>query len=72
MTTHKFLKNLGIVVLTTGLVACNGAEDRKAKYMEEGKQLFQAGDYEKANWPLKTCCKSIRKTPKAASKWPKR
>ncbi|ANE55429.1 tetratricopeptide repeat protein [Methylomonas sp. DH-1] len=53
MTTHKFLKNLGIVVLTTGLVACNGAEDRKAKYMEEGKQLFQAGDYEKAQLAFK-------------------
>ncbi|WFP51100.1 tetratricopeptide repeat protein [Methylomonas sp. EFPC3] len=53
MTTHNFLKNLGIVVLTTGLVACNGAEERKAKYMEEGKQLFQAGDYEKAQLAFK-------------------
>lgn len=54
MTTKQtFLKNLGIVVLTTGLVACNGAEGRKAKYMEEGKQLYLSGDYEKAQLAFK-------------------
>ena len=52
-TKQNLLKNLGIVVLTTGLVACNGADERKAKYMEEGKQLYQAGDYEKAQLAFK-------------------
>lgn len=47
------LRNLGIAVLATGLMACNGAEERKAKYMDEGKQLFQAGDYEKAQLAFK-------------------
>lgn len=54
MTTKQIiLRNLGIAVLTTGLVACNGAEERKAKYREEGKQLLQAGDYEKAGLAFK-------------------
>jgi tetratricopeptide (TPR) repeat protein len=54
MTTKQtILRNLGIAVLTTGLVACNGAEERKAKYMEEGKQLLQSGDYEKAGLAFK-------------------
>ncbi len=49
MTTKQtILRNLGIVVLTTGLLACDGADERRAKYMAEGKQLMQAGDYEKA------------------------
>lgn len=47
-TKQIFLRNLGIAILTTGLVACNGAEGRKAKYTEEGKQYLEAGDYEKA------------------------
>ncbi len=54
MTTRKtIIRNLGIAVLTTGLIACNGAEERKAKYMEEGKQLMQAGEYEKAQLAFK-------------------
>lgn len=54
MTTRKtMLRNLGIAVVTAGLVACNGAEERKAKYMDEGKQLMQAGDFEKAQLAFK-------------------
>ena len=54
MTTRKIMtRNLGIAVLAAGLVACNGAEERKAKYMEEGKQLLQAGNYEKAQLAFK-------------------
>ena len=52
-TKRTILRNLGIAVLTTGLVACDGADERKAKYMEEGSQLFQAGDYEKAQLAYK-------------------
>lgn len=50
---RKILRNLGIAVLASGLVACNGADERKAKYMEEGKQLMEAGDYEKAQLAFK-------------------
>jgi len=49
MTTKQtILRNLGIAVLTAGLVACNGADERKAKYKEEGKRYLEAGDYDKA------------------------
>ncbi len=54
MTTKKtILRNLGIAVVAAGLVACNGAESRKAKYTEEGKKLFLEGDYEKAGLAFK-------------------
>jgi tetratricopeptide (TPR) repeat protein len=49
----SILKNLGITLLSVGLVACDGADERKAKYMDEGKQLFQAGNYEKAELAFK-------------------
>ena len=52
-TTNIILRNLGIAVLTTGLMACNGPEARKAKYKEEGKQYLAAGDYEKAGLAFK-------------------
>jgi hypothetical protein len=54
MTSKKtILRNLGIAIVSASLVACGGAEERKAKYMEEGSQLFQAGDYEKAELAFK-------------------
>ena len=48
ITKRIILRNLGIAVLTAALAACNGAEDRKAKYFAEGKQLFEEGNYDKA------------------------
>ena len=47
------LKKLSIVVLVSLLTACGGSEERKSKYMEEGKQLFAAGDYKKAQLSYK-------------------
>lgn len=47
------LKKLLVVVLISLLAACGGSAERKAKYMKEGKQLFEAGDYEKAQLSFK-------------------
>ncbi|WP_262963887.1 tetratricopeptide repeat protein [Methylobacter psychrophilus] len=46
-------KKLLIVAMVGLLAACGGAEERKAKYMDEGKQLFTAGDYQKAQLSFK-------------------
>lgn len=39
---------LGIVVLSAGFAACNSADESRAKYTEEGRQLLQAGELDKA------------------------
>ena len=41
-------KKICIVVIACLLVACGGKEERKVKYMQEGKQLFSEGKYDKA------------------------
>jgi tetratricopeptide (TPR) repeat protein len=41
---------LGVLAL---LVACGGAEDRKAAHMEKGQEMFDAGNYEKARLEFK-------------------
>ena len=51
--TTPDLKKLFIVALLSLLTACGGSEERKAKYMAEGKQLFAAGDYQKAQLSFK-------------------
>ena len=51
-TTPDF-KKLFIVALVSLLTACGGSEERKAKYMVEGKQLFASGDYQKAQLSFK-------------------
>lgn len=49
MTTKSTkLKTLGIISLSFALLACNGPEERKAKYAAEGQKYLEAGDYEKA------------------------
>lgn len=50
---RKLFKDIAIAVLICGLAACNGADERKAKYMEEGLQLMKEGDYEKAQLAFK-------------------
>jgi Tfp pilus assembly protein PilF len=47
------LKKLLIVALVAVLTACGGSDERKAKYLAEGKQLFAAGDYKKAQLSFK-------------------
>jgi tetratricopeptide (TPR) repeat protein len=54
MTTKQtMLRNLGIVILTSGLLACNSAEQSKAKYSKEGKEYLAAGELEKATLAFK-------------------
>lgn len=42
------IKPILISLLVVLLVACGGAEDRKTAYMNKGRDLFTAGNYEKA------------------------
>jgi tetratricopeptide (TPR) repeat protein len=53
MPTSADLKKLSIVALVCLLTACGGSDERKTKYMEEGKQLFAAGDFQKAKLSFK-------------------
>ena len=48
LTIVPLSKKLLILALVGMLVACGGSEERKAKYMEEGKQLLAEGNYQKA------------------------
>ncbi len=50
---RSYSKKLLIGIMVSGLLACGGSEERKAKYMEEGKQLFKEGNYEKAKLAFK-------------------
>jgi len=71
MPTAPDLKKLLIVAMVSVLTACGGSDGRKAKYMDEGKQLFAAGDYQKPSFPSRTYCKLTPKTLKHVIKWPK-
>jgi len=53
MSIWHFSKKIVLVLAVSSLVACGGSEERKAKYMEEGKQLFKEGNYEKAKLAFK-------------------
>lgn len=54
VATRHCLRNLLVLCLASVfLIACGGSEERKAKYMEEGKQLFREGNYEKAHLAFK-------------------
>ena len=48
MQKRNAIKKWAVVCVVAGLIACGGAEERKAKYMQQGKELFQEGRYEKA------------------------
>ena len=41
-------KKITLVSAVCLLVACGGSEERKSRYMQEGKQLFTEGNYQKA------------------------
>jgi tetratricopeptide (TPR) repeat protein len=53
MLKRHVLRNLMLFLLVSALIACGGKEERKAKYMAEGKTLFKAGNYEKAKLAFK-------------------
>jgi tetratricopeptide (TPR) repeat protein len=44
---------LVLVTLAAALVACSGSEAKKAKFMEKGKALIEAGDYKMARLEFK-------------------
>jgi Tfp pilus assembly protein PilF len=44
----KVLSLALLVGMTSMLISCGGAEDRKAKYFESGMELYEEGNYVKA------------------------
>jgi tetratricopeptide (TPR) repeat protein len=52
MTSGVKMKALALALAVT-LVACGGAEERKAKYMEKGKNYFAEKNYDKAKIEFK-------------------
>ncbi|NOT10796.1 MAG: tetratricopeptide repeat protein [Methylococcaceae bacterium] len=57
------LKVVFLIVTIGLLTACGGSSERKAKYMEEGKQLMEKGDYEKAQLSFKNVLQIDPKDP---------
>ena len=49
----NIIKTLVIISLAYFVVACGGAEERKAAYMEKAKKSLSAGDLDKARIELK-------------------
>ena len=47
------LKQIAVVSLMGLLMACGGSGERKIKYMNEGKRLYESGDYQKAQLSFK-------------------
>ena len=63
------MKNLrAFIVICAALlmVACGGAEERKAAYMEKAQESLDAGDLDKARIELKNV---LQIDPKDASAW---
>ena len=56
-------KKISILLLVMALVACGGPEEKKAKFFNKGKQLFEKGDYVKAGLEFKN---AIQIDPKFA------
>ena len=48
MRTQQVFNQIAITLLAISLFACGSTEDRKEKFMLQGKQLFQAGNYKQA------------------------
>ena len=48
-----YIKKLSILALASVLMACGNSEEKKTKYMEEGKHLFEAGEFKKAQLSFK-------------------
>jgi len=48
-----FIKYIAVLVLAVSLVACGGAEERKAKYLEKGKAYLAEKNYDKARVEIK-------------------
>jgi len=48
MSVKQVFNFLAVMILAASLFACGSTEDRKEKFMLQGKQLFQAGNYKQA------------------------
>jgi len=48
MKNQYILKNITLLIVITGLYACSNKEDEKVKFMHQGQQFFQAGEYKNA------------------------
>ena len=62
----KNLKAYVLIFLVFALVACGGAEERKAAYLEKAQQSLDAGDLDKARIELKNV---LQIDPKDAQAW---
>ena len=51
------LKVTAVIGLSLLLLACGGAEERKAKYLASGKALMEQADYSKARLELRNVLK---------------
>ena len=58
-------KKITLVSAVCLLVACGGSEERKSRYMQEGKQLFTEGNYQKAMLSYKNVLQIDPKDPEA-------
>lgn len=47
------IRHLLLYCLIQGLLACNGTDELRSKYIEEGKLFYKAGDYKKAQLAFK-------------------
>jgi Tfp pilus assembly protein PilF len=62
----KFLRTLLAIGVTVTLLACGGAEERKAAYMAKAEQSLSVGDLDKARIDLKNV---LQIDPKDAGAW---
>lgn len=53
MHNVKWARGSVVLLLVAGLAACDSAPQKAARYLERGKALYQAGDYQKARLELK-------------------
>ena len=44
---------VGILLLVAAITACGGPEEKKAKFFNKGKTLYEQGDYVKARLEFK-------------------
>ena len=53
INNKKYMSFSSIAVLCIALIGCEDPEQQKVKYLAEGKNFFQAGEYDKAGLALK-------------------
>ena len=51
--TKRFVLGLCLVLLAIAVVSCGGPEEKKMKFFNKGKALYEAGDFVKARLEFK-------------------